>query len=227
MFARAWFTDCNKPWHLLQIYKNTKSCTVWWLKQEMSVHCSNLNLHFQICIFTACNSLKWNVSLQLFVKRVKVASTSEKQALLQLDPSFMSDEEDGEGSQVGSWIVRSPSWRSSELTSLLKKLQGKVDLQSGSSHPKNSRVHGEPSTRPPPPSSPAWALGAVDRDSNLRSPSRQPPSPYPESPCSPQRGTFSSEEDVSSESGGECHILDHADSPVKRCRNKRVRPIDD
>lgn len=158
---------------------------------------------------------------------MKVASTSEKQALLQLDPSFMSDEEDGEGSQVGSWIVRSPSWRSSELTSLLKKLQGKVDLQSGSSHPKNSRVHGEPSTRPPPPSSPAWALGAVDRDSNLRSPSRQPPSPYPESPCSPQRGTFSSEEDVSSESGGECHILDHADSPVKRCRNKRVRPIDD
>lgn len=142
MFARAWFTDCNKPWHLLQIYKNTKSCTVWWLKQEMSVHCSNLNLHFQICIFTACNSLKWNVSLQLFVKRVKVASTSEKQALLQLDPSFMSDEEDGEGSQVGSWIVRSPSWRSSELTSLLKKFQGKVDLQSGSSHPKNSRVHG-------------------------------------------------------------------------------------
>lgn len=79
---------------------------------------------------------------RLFVKRVKVASTSEKQALLQLDPSFMSDEEDGEGSQVGSWIVRSPSWRSSELTSLLKKLQGKVDLQSGSSHPKNSRVHG-------------------------------------------------------------------------------------
>ena len=158
---------------------------------------------------------------------MKAASNSENKALLQLDPSFMSDEEDGEGSQAGSQIVRSPSWRSQELTSLLKRLQGKVELQSGSSHPKNSRLHGEPSTRPPPPTSPAWAIGVLDRDSDPRSPSPQPLSPYPESPRSPPKDTFSSEEDENSESGGEYHILDNVESPVKRRRNKRVRPVDD
>ena len=77
---------------------------------------------------------------------MKVASGSEKQALVQLDPSFMSDEEDGVENEAGSWIGRSPSWRSPELTSLVKRLQGKVEAQSGSSHPKNKRLHGEPSS---------------------------------------------------------------------------------
>ena len=135
----------------------------------MPVHCSNLKHHFQICVFTTCNSLKWNFSLQLFIKRVKVVSSSGKHALLHLDPSFMSDRED-EGSQTGSWIGRSPLWCSPELISLLKKLQGKVDSQSGSSHPENSRLHGEPSTCPLPPTctSPAatWALRTLDRDSD-------------------------------------------------------------
>ena len=136
----------------------------------MSVHCSNLKHHFQISIFTTCtcNSLKWNFSLQLFIKRVKVSSSSGKHVLLHLDPSFMSDKEDEEGSQTGSWIGRSPLWCSPELTSLLKKLQGKVDSQSGSSHPKNSTLHGEPSTCPLPPTSPAaaWVLRTLDRDSD-------------------------------------------------------------
>ena len=160
---------------------------------------------------------------------MKVASGSEKQALLQLDPSFMSDEEDGVENEAGSWIVRSPSWRSPELTSLVKRLQGKVEAQSGSSHPKNKRLHGGPSTRPPPPSSPAWALGSLDRDSHPRSPSPQPLSPCPEPPHSLQRprSAFSSEEDEGSESGDEYHILDHVDSPVKQRRNKRVRPLND
>ena len=189
----------------------------------MSVHCSNLKHHFQIC-----NSLKWNVPLQLFIKRMKVASGSEKQALLQLDPSFMSDEEDGEEDEAGSLTVRSPSWRSPELTSLVKRLQGKVEAQSGSSHPKNKRLHGEPSTRPPPPSSPAWALGTLDRDSHPRSPSPQPLSPCPEAPNSLQRRRVAfSEEDEDSESGDEYCILDHVDSPVKQHRNKRVRPLND
>ena len=109
--------------------------------------------------------------MQLFIKRVKVVSSSGKHALLHLDPSFMSDRED-EGSQTGSWIGRSPLWCSPELISLLKKLQGKVDSQSGSSHPENSRLHGEPSTCPLPPTctSPAatWALHTLDRDSDPR-----------------------------------------------------------
>ena len=160
---------------------------------------------------------------------MKVASGSEKQALLQLDPSFMSDEEDGEEDEAGSWIVRSPSWRSPELTFLVKRLQGKVEAQSGSSHPKNKRLHGQPSTRPPPPSSPAWALGTLDRDSHPISPSPQQLLPYPEAPHSLQRprAALSSEEDEDSESGVEYRILDHVDSPVKRRRNKRVRPLND
>ena len=88
----------------------------------MSVHCSNFKHYFKICSFTTCNSFKWDVSLQLFIKRMKVASGSEKQALLQLDPSFMSDEEDGEEDEAGLWIVRSPSWRGPELTFLVKRL---------------------------------------------------------------------------------------------------------
>ena len=194
MFVCACFTNSNKPSFELTKTQKAPQC-------QCTVH-SNLKHHFQICIFTTCNSLKWNVSLQLFIKRMKVASGSEKQASLQLDPSFMSDEEDGVENEAGSWIVRSPSWRSPELTSLVKRLQGKVEAQSGSSHPKNKRLHGEPSTRPPPPSSPAWALGSLDRDSHPRSPFPQPLSPCPEAPHSLQRprSAFSSEEDEGSES---------------------------
>ena len=49
-------------------------------------------------------------------------------------------------------------------------------------------------------------------------------SPYPESPRSPQRSTFISEEDEGNGSGVECYILDSIVSPVKRSRNKCVRP---
>ncbi|KAJ7358836.1 hypothetical protein OS493_020671 [Desmophyllum pertusum] len=41
----------------------------------------------------------------------------------------MSDEEDGEGSQEGSWVVRSPQWRSPRLTTMLRELQSRVDSQ--------------------------------------------------------------------------------------------------
>ena len=48
-----------------------------------------------------------NLSLQLSIKRMKVASGNDKQALQELDPNFMSHEEDGED-LAGTWIVRSP-----------------------------------------------------------------------------------------------------------------------
>ena len=212
-------TNCSISFELTKTRKAPQcQCTV-----------ATLNTIFKFVFLLQCNSLKWNVSLQLFIKRMKVASGSEKQALLQLDPSFMSDEEDGDEGEARSWIVRSPSWRSPELTSLVKRLQGKVEAQSGSSHPKNKRLHGEPSTRPPPPSSPAWALGTLDRDNHPRSPSPQPLSPFPDAPHSLQRprAAFSSEEDEDSESGDEYRVLDHVDSPVNRRRNKRVRPLND
>jgi len=57
---------------------------------------------------------------------MKFASGNEKQALQQLDPNFMSDEEDGED-PAGTWIVRSPAWRSPQLSSMLHKLQEKID----------------------------------------------------------------------------------------------------
>ena len=66
---------------------------------------------------------------------MKVASGNEKQALQQLNPNFMSDEEDGED-LAGTWIVRSPPWRSPRLSSMLQKLQEKIDGQPSSQPPK-------------------------------------------------------------------------------------------
>ena len=67
---------------------------------------------------------------------------AEKTALQQIDANFMSGKEDGEGSQENVWVVRSPLWRSPQLSSLLKRLQEKIDNQpsaSWSSLPQNTR----------------------------------------------------------------------------------------
>ena len=101
----------------------------------------------------------------------------------------MSGKENGEGSQEDVWVVRSPLWRSPQLSPLLKRLQEKIDKQpsaSSSSHPQNTRVEGEPSTHSLPTSSPAWVLLPVDRQSPERSPSqnRIPPSPQSPQHCS-------------------------------------------
>ena len=114
---------------------------------------------------------------------------AEKTALQQIDANFMSGKENGEGSQEDVWVVRSPLWRSPQLSPLLKRLQEKIDNQpsaSSSSHPQNKRVEGEPSTRSPPTSSPAWALLPGDRQSPERSPyqNRIPPSPQSPQHCS-------------------------------------------
>ena len=94
----------------------------------MSEHCSNLHHHFKICIL-----LHENVSSELFIKSVKVASNSEKQSLLQLDPRFMSSEEDEEGSQAQLWIVKVSEIAMLTVNILLKKLQGKIEWQYDSS----------------------------------------------------------------------------------------------
>lgn len=62
---------------------------------------ATLNTIFKFVICNTCHSFAPNLSLQLFMKQMKVASSSEKQALLELDPSFMSDEEDGVETQAG------------------------------------------------------------------------------------------------------------------------------
>ena len=129
---------------------------------------------------------------------MKFASGNEKHALQQLDPSFMSDEEDGED-PAGTWIVRSPAWRSSRLSSMLHKLQEKIDGQP-SSHPQNSRVRGTSCTRPPPPSSPAWAVCADDNSRARGTPCTRPPPPS--SPawtvCADDRETTAHERSTSS-----------------------------
>ena len=160
---------------------------------------------------------------QLFMKRMKVATGSEKQALQQLDPSFMSDEEDGEGSQAGSWVVRSPPWRSPRLSFMLRGLQGGTDCQASSlSHPKNARVNGEPCARHPP-SSPAWALATVDRPDHQRSPSPQPLSPPVWSPQSLPRQDTDEDDDNDSVFCDERSTT--LDSPIARHRTRRIRPI--
>ena len=44
----------------------------------------------------------------------------EAHVLQQTDANFMNDEEDGEGSEEGLLVVRSPPWHSPQLSSLLK-----------------------------------------------------------------------------------------------------------
>lgn len=159
------------------------------------------------------------------MKRLKVATGSVKQALQQLDPSFMSDEEDGEGSQTGSWVVRSPPWRSPRLSSMVKELQGKIDHEaSSSSHPKHPRVNGDPCSRCPP-TSPAWALATPDRQHHQRSPTPQPPSPPVRSPQSLPRPDTDDEDDNDSVFSDEHSST--LDSPVARHRTRRIRHIRD
>jgi len=105
---------------------------------------------------------------RLFAKRMKVASETERESLKQLDSRYMSDEEDGEEGEGGAWVVRSPPWRSQRLSSLLRRLQERVNSkQTPSSHPQNPRVPGMPSMRSPPKSSPPWA---VDRSGEHQTP---------------------------------------------------------
>ena len=113
-----------------------------------------------MCIFYCkANLSSWKSFLQLFAKRMKVASETERESLKQLDARYMSDEEDGEEGEGGAWVVRSPPWRSQRLSSLLRRLQERVNSKlTSSSHPKNPRVPGLPSMRSPPKSSPPWAV---------------------------------------------------------------------
>ena len=138
---------------------------------------------------------------------------AEKTALQQIDANFMSGKENGEGSQEDVWVVRSPLWRSPQLSPLLKRLQEKIDNQpsaSWSSHPQNTRVEGEPSTHSLPTSSPAWALLPE------RSPSqnRIPPSPPSPQHCS------------GDESDGEpLHMLDTSPVIIRRRPNRQLQSL--
>ena len=146
---------------------------------------------------------------------MKVASGNEKQVLQQLDPNFMSDEEDEED-LAGTWIVRSPPWRSPRLSSMLQKLQEKIDDQP-SSHPQNNRVRGTPCNRPPPPSSPAWAVCADD--SRERTNERSP-SPLPTTPPRPQSPQSPSEYDSSDENNENLDTF-VPESPVRISQKRR------
>ncbi len=159
------------------------------------------------------NSLAPNSFFQLFTNRMKIATGQEREVLKKLDPWFMSDEEDGE---EGSWVVRSPPWRSPRLSLMLRRLQQRINSKS-SSHPKNPRVNGTPCSRPPP-SSPQWALTTAEtQEEQRRSPSPQPLSPVQ----SPQPGYDTDSDDS--------HIaltdndIDVLDSPVIRPKPKRIR----
>lgn len=86
----------------------------------------------------------------------------------------MSDEDDGEGDQIGSWVVSSPSWRSQELNRLLSALHERATSKEKSSkHPRNPRVRGPPSLRPVPSNAPQWAV-RFERREQERVPEREP-----------------------------------------------------
>ena len=133
----------------------------------------------------------------------------------------MSDEEDGED-LAGTWIVPSPPWRSPRLSSMLPKLQEKIDSQP-SSHSQNSRVRGTPCTCPPPPSSPAWAVCADDRERTYE----RATSPLPTTLSPQQLCTQSSQSPYEYGSGDESdENLDNLfpDSPRQR---RRVQVLQD
>ena len=136
----------------------------------------------------------------------------------------MSDEEDGED-LAGTWIVPSPPWRSPRLSSMLPKLQEKIDSQP-SLHPQNSRVRGMPCTRPPPHSSPAWAVCADDRERTYERATSPLPAMSPQQLC-----TQSSQSPSEYGSGDESdENLDNIfpDSPVGIPRQRRrVRVLQD
>ena len=133
----------------------------------------------------------------------------------------MSDEEDGVDNEAGSWVVRSPPWRSPQLSSLLRRLQEKVDTRpSSSSHPKNPRVQGPPSTRPPPPSSPAWTVNSNKRHSHQRTRTPSPSSflATPSPPPQPTSPTCSQGEDY-----GEEDLLQARPSSSSHAKTARVQ----
>ena len=86
--------------------------------------------YFRYIAYNSCSLFCNDCVLQLFVKRMKVATDAEKEVLHKLDANFMSDEEDGEDDQSGLWILRSPAWRSRRLTSLINSLQQRVESRS-------------------------------------------------------------------------------------------------
>lgn len=145
---------------------------------------------------------------------MKVATGTEKEALQQIDPAFMSDEEDEEDNLEGSWVVRSPPWRSPRLSSLLKNLQGRVDANElSNSHPKNPRVPGEPSTRDPP-LCPAWALATVRREDGERSLASRPASPQ----SSPRNSICEDDGDTDGSLNGDYFgVLDRFQSLCQLC----------
>ena len=156
--------------------------------------------------------------LQLFIKRTRVASKTKKTALQQIVANFMSDEEDGEGSHESVWVVKSPLWHSPQLSSLLKRLQEKIDNQPSafsSSHLQNTRVEGESSTRSPPTSSQhKHSFLVIDRA--LRGLLLQIGFLPPQSPqhCS------------GDESDGEpLHMLDTSPVTIRRRPNRRLQSL--
>ncbi|XP_028413922.1 uncharacterized protein C14orf93 homolog [Dendronephthya gigantea] len=97
---------------------------------------------------------------RLFLSRLKIANEAEKERIREVGAYAMSDEEDGKGAQNGSWIVRSAVWRSPELNKIIWETQLRLEEDASSSHPKNKRINGPPSSRIPPPHLPNWPLKA-------------------------------------------------------------------
>ena len=175
----------------------------------------HVSYYFRYITYNYCSLFCNDCVLQLFVKRMKLATDAEKEVLHKLDANFMSDEEDGEDDQSGLWIVRSPAWRSRRLTSLINSLQQRVEAKSTSSHPSNPRVQGEPSARQPPSSSPTWAVQIIREPEASREIPEDPPSPQPPSPYfSPMRGNDDDGDDHGED--------DWMRTPISRRRHRQL-----
>ncbi|KAL9968590.1 hypothetical protein ACROYT_G020699 [Oculina patagonica] len=96
---------------------------------------------------------------RLFSARVKACNDDEKENLQRLTYDYVSDEEDGNGPNRGSWVVRRPVWRSERVNNLMKRLQGRINnCQHEDLRPRVPRVEGPPSERQVPRRRVDWAL---------------------------------------------------------------------
>lgn len=121
---------------------------------------------------------------QLFDRRSKFVRPRERQLWMQLNSSYMSDEETDD--EEGGFVVQHLEWRSELLCKLIRLLDKRYEAsrtQKSNSKPRESRRSGSFSLRVPPKDAPKWSLA----NTPTRTPSPHTPSTHTESQaCTPE-----------------------------------------
>lgn len=88
-----------------------------------------------------------------------MSNDDEKENLQALNYDYVSDEENGDGTNQGKWVVRRPVWRSARASALMERLQCRINnCQQEHLRPRVPRVQGPPSERHVPRHHVDWAV---------------------------------------------------------------------